>query len=136
MRQSYELHVESHGVREGDLLGAGGRFGVLLPQRQEQCLDTLPFLDVEHLVVRVERVERYRRLVGIGEINPVLACGLAADHLAQPLIGVTRVDQHDVRPLLVVLPREVVREERLARTARSKYELVTVGDYAFLHRKV
>ena len=53
-------------------------------------------------------------LIGIGEIDTVLALGLAVDKLAQALIAVTRIDQEDVRPLLIILSYHVVGEERLA----------------------
>ena len=55
-------------------------------------------------------------LIGIGEINTVLALGLAVDKLAQALIAVTRIDQKHVRPLLVILAYHVVGKERLATT--------------------
>ena len=41
-----------------------------------------------------------------------------------------------MRSLLVVLPYEVIREERLARTRGAEHELVAVGDDAPLHRKI
>ena len=41
-----------------------------------------------------------------------------------------------MRALLVVLPHEVVHEERLATARRTQYELVTVRGDAPLHRQV
>ena len=40
---------------------------------------------------RQERVERYRVLVGVGEINPVLAVRAVVDKLGQPQVAVTRI---------------------------------------------
>ena len=57
-------------------------------------------------------------------------------HLAQPLIGVSRIHQHHVRALLVVLAHEVVHEERLSAARRTQHELVAVGGDAPLHGQV
>ena len=62
--------------------------------------------------VREEGVEADGLLLRVRVINPVLALGLAVDQLAQPLVRVARVDQHDVAVLLVILAHEVVHEER------------------------
>ena len=72
-------------------------------------------------------------LIGIGEINTVLALGLAGDKLAQALIAVTRIDQEYVRPLLVILAYHVIGEERLATARRTENELVAIGNDTFLH---
>ena len=72
-------------------------------------------------------------LIGIGEINTVLALGLAVDKLAQALIAVTRIDQEHVRPLLVILAYHVIGEERLATARRTENELVAIGNDTFLH---
>ena len=58
------------------------------------------------------------------------------DKLGQPQVTVTRIDQQHVRPLLVILAHHVVGEERLPATTRSKYELVSIGRYAFLHGQI
>ena len=76
--------------------------------------------------VREEGVEADGLLLRVRVINPVLALGLAVDQLAQPLVRVARVDQHDVAVLLVILAHEVVHEERLAAPARTEDELVAV----------
>ena len=88
-----------------------------LPEREQQRTDTLPFLYIEEVIIRVERVEGNRTFIGIGEIHAVLALGLAVDKLAQALIAVTRIDQEHVCPLLVILAYHVVGEKRLT-TAR------------------
>ena len=107
-----------------------------LPERQQQCLDAVLLLHVEHVIIGVERVERNRFLLRVGEIHAVRPVCLAPDHLAQALIGVSRVHQHHVRTLLVVLPHEVVHEKRLATARRTQHELVAVGGDAPLHRQV
>ena len=50
-----------------------GGFVLAFPQRQQQCLDTVLLLHVEHPVVRVERVERDGLLLRIGEVDAVLS---------------------------------------------------------------
>ena len=57
-------------------------------------------------------------------------------HLAQALVGVTRIDQHHVGALFKVLADEVVHEERLAAARRPQHELVAVGRHAAFHRQV
>ena len=47
-------------------------FVLAFPERQQQCLDTVLLLHVEHLVVRVERVERDGLLLRVGEVDAVL----------------------------------------------------------------
>ena len=113
-----------------------GGFIVPLPQGEYKGLDTLFLLYVEYPVLDIERVERYRVLVGVGEINPVLAVRAVVDKLGQPQVAVTRIDQQHVRTLLVILAHHVVGEERLPATARPKYELVAVGGDAFLHGQI
>ena len=49
--------VERHGIRQGDLFRSCGRLVVLLPKRQEQCLDALSLLDVKDLILGEERIE-------------------------------------------------------------------------------
>jgi hypothetical protein len=70
-------------------------------------LDALFLLYVEYPVLDIERVERYRVLVGVGEINPVLAVRAVVDKLGQPQVTVTRIYQQHVRPLLVILTHHV-----------------------------
>ena len=113
-----------------------GGFIVPLPQGEYKGLDTLFLFDVKYPVLDIERVERYRVLVGVGEINPVLAVRAVVDKLGQPQVTVTRIYQQHVRTLLVILAHHVVGEERLPATARPKYELVSVGRYAFLHGQI
>ena len=98
------LDKERHGIGEGDLLRTGGRLVVLFPKGQQQGLDALPFLHVEYLIRRIERIETDGALIRIGEINPVLSLRLVAYHLAQALITVSRVYQDDMGVLLPVLP--------------------------------
>ena len=113
-----------------------GGFIIPLPQGEYKGLDTLFLLYVEYPVLDIERVERYRVLVGVGEINPVLAVRAVVDKLGQPQVAVTRIYQQHVRALLVILAHHVVGEERLPATARPKYELVAVGGDAFLHGQI
>ena len=98
-----------------------------LPERQQQCLDAVLLLHVEHVIIGVERVERNRFLLRVGEVHAVRPVCLAPDHLAQALIGVSCVHQYHVRTLFVVLPHEVVHEKRLAAARRTQHELVAVG---------
>ena len=111
-------------------------FIVPLPKGEYKGLDTLFLLDVKYPVLDIERVERYRVLVGVGEINPVLAVRAVVDKLGQPQVTVTRIYQQHVRPLLVILTHHVVGKETLPAAARPKYELVAVGRDAFLHGQV
>ena len=114
------------------------RGGLVLafPQRQQQCLDTVLLLHVKHPVVRVERVERDGLLLRVGEVDAVLPVRAAVYHLAQSLIGVSRIHQYHVRALFIILSDQMVHEERLPAAARSQHELVAVGDDAALHRQV
>ena len=102
-------------------------FIVPLPQGEYKGFYTLFLFDVKYPVLDIERVERYRVLVGVGEINPVLAVRAVVDKLGQPQVAVTRIDQQHVCTLLVILAHKVVGKERLPATARPKYELVAVG---------
>ena len=98
-----------------------------LPERQQQCLDAVLLLHVKHVIIGVERVERNRFLLRVGEVHAVRPVCLAPDHFAQALIGVSRVHQYHVRTLLVVLPHEVVHKEGFAAARRTQHELVAVG---------
>ena len=49
--------VERHGIRQGDLFRSCGRLVVLLPKRQEQCLDALSLLDVKDLILGEKGIE-------------------------------------------------------------------------------
>ena len=57
-----------------------------LPKCKQQRADTLPFLYIEEVIVRIERVERYRTFIGIGKIHTILALSLAVDKFTQFLI--------------------------------------------------
>ena len=107
-----------------------------LPQCQQQRLDAVLLLHAELVVVREEGVEADGLLLRVRVVNPVLALGLAVDQLAQPLVRVARVDQHDVAVLLVILAYQMVHEEGLSRPRRPQDELVAVRDHALLHRQV
>ena len=72
----------------------------------------------------------------INSIPDAITVCLAPDHLAQALIGVSRVHQHHVRTLLVVLPHEVVHKKGFAAARRTQHELVAVGRDTPLHRQV
>ncbi|EEO61245.1 hypothetical protein BSBG_02217 [Bacteroides sp. 9_1_42FAA] len=113
-----------------------GGFVLAFPQGEQQRLDTVLLLHVEHPVVRVERVERDGLVLRVGEVDAVPALGLAMYHLAQPLVGVARVHQYHVGALLKVLADKVVHEERLAAARRPQHELVAVRRHAALHRQV
>ena len=58
------------------------------------------------------------------------------DKLGQSQVAVARIDQQHMCSLFVILAHHVVGEERLARPARPKYELVAVGGDAFLHGQI
>ena len=88
-----------------------GRFVLAFPQGEQQRLDAVLLLHIKHPVVRVERVERDGLFLRVGEVDAVLSFGLAVYHLAQPLVGVARIDQHHVGSLFVILPDKVVHEE-------------------------
>ena len=98
------LDKERHGIGEGDFLRACSRLVVLFPQRQQQGLDTLPFLHIEHLVRRVKGIEADGIFVRIGKVHAIFSLRLVAYHLAQPLIAVSRVHQDDMGVLFPVLP--------------------------------
>ena len=51
------------------------------PQGEYQGLDALFLLDVKYPVLDIGRVEGYRVLVGVGEINPVLSVCTVVDKL-------------------------------------------------------
>ena len=106
------------------------------PQGQQQGFDTVLLLHVEHEIIRVERVEADRIFFGVREVNPVLPLGLLVYHLAKPLIGVTRIDKHYVRALLVILAHHVVHEEGFSATAGPQHEFVSVGRDSLFHRQV
>ena len=111
-------------------------FVLAFPQGKQQRLDAVLLLHVEHPVVRVERVERDGLFLRVGEVDAVPALRLAVYRLAQPLVGVARIDQHHVGSLFVILPDKVVHEEGLAASRRAQYELVSVRRHAPLHRQV
>ena len=132
----YPADVRRHRTAQLAALRLRDLLVLALPQRQQQRLDAVLLLHAELVVVREEGVEADGLLLRVRVVNPVLALGLAVDQLAQPLVRVARVDQHDVAVLLVILAHEVVHEERLAAPARTEDELVAVRDHPFLHRQV
>ncbi len=130
------LDIGTHGTAQFAAFRLRHLVVLRLPERQQQRLDAVLLLHVEHVIVGVERVEADRLLLRVGEIHAVRAARLAPYHLAQALIGVSRVHQYHMRALLVVLPHEVVHEERLAAARRTQHELVAVGGDTPLHRQV
>ena len=68
----------------------------------------------KNTVLHVERIESYRIILLVCEVDTVLATGLVVNQVAKPLVGVSGVYQQDVCSLLVVLPNHVVGKERLA----------------------
>ena len=56
------------------------------PKCKQQRTDTLPFLNIEEVIIRIKRVEGYRIFIGIGKIHAVLTFGLAVDKFTQALI--------------------------------------------------
>ena len=125
-----------YGIRQGDLFRSCGRLIVLLPKCQEQSLDALTLLDVKDLILGEERIERDGTLVRVCIVYAVLTTCLSVNHLAESLVGVSRIDQDHMRALLVILSDEVVHEERLSASRGSEHELVAVGCHAFPHRQV
>ena len=85
-----------------------------LPERQQQRHYRILLLHIEHIVIRIERVERNRMFLGVGVVDAVLSVRLTVDHGAQSRIRVSRVNQYDMGSLLVVLADDVVHEERLS----------------------
>ena len=132
----YPADVRRHRTAQLAALRLRDFLVLALPQCQQQRLDAVLLLHAELVVVREEGVEADGLLLRVRVVNPVLALGLAVDQLAQPLVRVARVDQHDVAVLLVILAHEVVHEERLAASARTEDKLVAVRDHPFLHRQV
>ena len=128
--------VGAYRIGQRHFLRPFGGFIVPLPKGKDKRLDALFLLDVKHPVLDIERVERYRVLVGVREINPVLAVCAVVDKPGQPQVAVSRIYQQHVRTLLVILAYHVVGEEGLSRPARPKYELVAVGRDALLHGQV
>ncbi len=120
------LNVGTHGTAQFAALRLRHLVVLRLPERQQQGLDAVLLLHVEDIIIGVERVERYGLFLRVGEVHAVRSACLAPDHAAQALIRVSRVHQHDVRTLFVVLPHEVVHEERLAAARRTQHELVAV----------
>ena len=113
------LDVGTHGTAQFPAFGFRHLVVLRLPERQQQRLDAVLLLHVKHVVVGVERVEADGLLLRVGEIHAVRAARLAPYHLAQSLIGVSRVHQYHMRALLVILSHEVVHEERLATARRT-----------------
>ena len=128
--------IAGHGVADLRQLGFRHFLVGALPQGQKQRGDAVQLFRLEHVVVRVERVEADRMLFGVGEVNPVPALGLVVYQLAQTLVRIARIHEYDMRSLLVVLAHEVVHKERFARPRRPQYEFVAVGDPAPAHRLV
>ena len=128
--------VEVHGVRERYLLRACWLLGFPFPKGQQQRLERLALLHVVHSVLDIEGIEGDGRLLGVGEIHPVAAFGLGVNQRAEPLVGVARIDQQDMRSLLPVLTNQMVRQITLARARRPEDKFIPIRDDAALHRKV
>ena len=128
--------VEVHGVRQSYLLRACRLLGFAFPERQQQGLDRLALLDVVDPVLDIERIEGDGLLLGIGEVDAVASPRRAVDQRAEPLVGVSRIDEQDMRPLFVILADHVVREEGLSAARGPQDEFVAVGGDAALHRKI
>ena len=103
--------IQGHRIGQRHFFRTCRRFVVLFPECEDQCLDTLSFLNVENLIIREKRVERYRVFVRISEIDAVLAAGLLVYQRAKSLIAVPRVDQYHVCALFIILPRQMIHEE-------------------------
>ena len=106
------------------------------PQGQYQSLDALALFHIELSGIGVERVEGYRIVLLIRDVDAVPAACAVVDHPAQPLIAVARVHQQDMRSLLVIVAHQMVGEKGLAAAAWSQDKFVAVGDDAPFHRKV
>lgn len=63
--------------------------------------------------IRIERIEGYRVVLLVRNVDPVLPTGAVVNHAAQSLIAVARIYQQDMCALLVILPDQMVGEEGL-----------------------
>ena len=88
---AYPFDIGTYRIGQRHFFRPLGGFIVPLPQGEYKGLDTLFLLDVKYPVLDIERVERYRAFVGVGEINPVLAVCTVVDKLGQPQVAVTRI---------------------------------------------
>ena len=86
MVSTYQLDIGVHGRTKFAGLGLSDMLISTFPEREQQRTDTLPFLHVEEVIVRIKRVEGYRTFIGIGELHAVLTLGLAVDKFTQALI--------------------------------------------------
>ena len=86
MVSTYKLDIGVYSRTKFTCLDLSDMLICTFPKCKQQRADTLPFLYIEEIIVRVKRVERYRTLIGIGEIHAVLSLGLAVDKFAQALI--------------------------------------------------
>ena len=107
-----------------------------LPERQQQCHYRILLLHVEDVIIRIERIERNRMFLGVGVVYAILSVCLTVDHGTQSRIRVSRVNQHDVGTLLIVLAHDVVHEETLSAARRPKHELVSIRRDTLLHRQI
>ena len=124
------------GRTEFACFGLGDMFISTFPEREQQRTDTFPFLHIEEIVIGIERIKGDRMCISIGEIDPVLTLGFVVDEFTQALIRVTRINQEDMCPLLVILAYHVVGKERLTTTRRTQDKFVTVGDDSLFHRQI
>ena len=130
------LQIEVYGIRQGDFLGTRRRFVVPFPQGQDQRLDALPLLDVEHPVVGIKGIETDRFFVRVGEIDPVPASRLLVDQLAETLVGISHIDDHHMGTLLVILTNYMIEDETLTAARRSETEFIPIRRNALFHRQI
>ena len=89
------------------------------PDEHDEVLQEAYLLDVQFLAADAEGVHGDGVLLGVADV-------LAADVFAKALVGVTRIDHHDVGVLLPQLAHDAVHVERLAASRRAEHEEVGV----------
>ncbi len=88
------------------VLGLGDLAVRAFPNEHHEVLQEPHLLDIVFRTRDAERIHGDRMLLGIGDV-------LAAEILAEPLIGVSRVDHDDVSVLFPELPNHRVHVERI-----------------------
>ena len=86
MVSTYKLDIGVYGRTKFTSFRLSNMLICTLPKCKQQRTDTLPFLYIEEIIIRIKRVERYRTFIGISEVDAVLALGLAVDKFTQALI--------------------------------------------------
>gem|GEM_PF-6638406 len=76
MVSTYQLDIGVYGRTKFTCLGLRDMLISTLPEREQQRTDTLPFLYIEEVIIRVERVEGNRTFIGAPPVrNTDVPCG-------------------------------------------------------------